>query len=105
MTAPPDTSVTAQDALDNRPPDQNAAPFQIHGRGDPAPRTPLVFASPHSGRLYPQEMMAASALDAAAIRRSEDVLVDALVQAAEAHGAVVITAAYARAYIDVNREP
>ena len=105
MTAPPDTSVTAQDALDSRPSDQDAAPFQIHGRGDPAPRTPLVFASPHSGRLYPQEMMAASTLDAEAIRRSEDVLVDALVFGAAQHGAVVITAGYARAYIDVNREP
>ena len=110
MTAPPDISLTAQDAPDKDAPDggardQQAAPFQIHGRGDPAPRTPLVFASPHSGRLYPQEMMAASALDGSAIRRSEDVLVDALVQGAAAHGAVVITAAYARAYIDVNREP
>ena len=64
-----------------------------------------MFASPHSGRLYPQEMMAASALDAETIRRSEDALVDALVLGATDHGAVVITAAYARAYIDVNREP
>jgi len=83
----------------------DAAPFLIEGRGDMAPRTPLVFASPHSGRLYPQEMMAASTLDAETIRRSEDVLVDALVRGAAQHGAVVITAGYARAYIDVNREP
>ena len=81
------------------------APFTIEGRGAAAPATPLVFASPHSGRLYPQEMMAASVLDAASIRRSEDVLVDALVTPAAIHGAVVITASYARAYIDVNREP
>ena len=80
-------------------------PFTIEGRDAPAPMTPLVFASPHSGRLYPQEMMAASVLDAASIRRSEDVLVDALISPAAAHGAVVITASYARAYIDVNREP
>ena len=31
--------------------------------GQPPP-TPLVFASPHSGRLYPEDMMAAAALDA-----------------------------------------
>ena len=37
--------------------------------------SPLVFASPHSGRLYPQDMMATSALDAAAIRRSEDAFI------------------------------
>jgi N-formylglutamate amidohydrolase len=67
--------------------------------------TPLVFASPHSGRHYPQAMMAASALDGAAIRRSEDAFVDELVAGAVEHGVPVIAACYARAYIDVNREP
>jgi N-formylglutamate amidohydrolase len=106
MTAPQDTPAPAAAALDQSASSGVcAAPFQIEGRGDPAPRTPLVFASPHSGRLYPQEMMAASTLDAEAIRRSEDVLVDALVLGAAQHGAVVIAAGYARAYIDVNREP
>ncbi len=67
--------------------------------------TPLVFASPHSGRLYPEAMMQAAVLDADAIRRSEDALVDTLVTGAAAFGIPVITAGYARAYIDVNREP
>jgi N-formylglutamate amidohydrolase len=67
--------------------------------------SPLVFASPHSGRLYPQDMMAASALDAAAIRRSEDAFVDVLIAGALGHGASIIQAGYARAYVDVNREP
>ncbi len=66
---------------------------------------PLVFASPHSGRLYPQGLMAASQLDALAIRRSEDALVDQLVLGGVDHGASLICAAFARAYIDVNREP
>jgi len=107
MTAPHDIPALDQSAARaaDAPPAAVPAPFQVDGRGESAPRTPLVFASPHSGRLYPQEMMAASTLDAEAIRRSEDVLVDALVLGAAAHGAVVITAAYARAYIDVNREP
>jgi N-formylglutamate amidohydrolase len=78
------------------------APFSIRR---PATPRPLVFASPHSGRLYPKDMMAASALDADAIRRSEDALVDELIEAATDHGATVIAASYARAYIDVNREP
>src|SRR5665213_3605579 len=78
------------------------APFSIHR---PTQAQPLVYASPHSGRLYPKDMMAASALDADAIRRSEDALVDELIGAATAHGATVIAASYARAYIDVNREP
>jgi len=80
-----------------------AAPFTIlEAKGASAP---LIFASPHSGRLYPLDMMAASALDAAAIRRSEDAFVDELIGGGAVHGATVIAAAYARAYIDVNREP
>ena len=111
MTAPRDISAPVESALDQHsavgaaPLVVEPAPFQISGRGDRAPLTPLVFASPHSGRLYPQEMMAASALDSETIRRSEDALVDTLVLGAVEHGAVVITASYARAYIDVNREP
>jgi N-formylglutamate amidohydrolase len=68
------------------------------------PPTPLVFASPHSGRWYPDDMMAAAALDALAIRRSEDALVDDLIALAPDLGAAVIAAEYARTYIDLNRE-
>ena len=71
--------------------------------GQPPP-TPLVFASPHSGRLYPDDMMAAAALDARAIRRSEDAFVDDLIEAAPSYGVSLITARFARAYIDLNRE-
>ena len=67
--------------------------------------TPLVFACPHSGRFYPEEMLAASALDTAAIRRSEDAFVDGLIGSAIERGVPMIAACYARAYIDVNREP
>ena len=71
-------------------------------QGDAAP---LVFASPHSGRLYPEELMAASVLNAQSIRRSEDALVDLLLEGAEMLGVSVLTARFARAYLDVNREP
>jgi N-formylglutamate amidohydrolase len=67
--------------------------------------TPLVFASPHSGRFYPVELMAASVLDSAGIRRSEDAFVDALINDAPDHGVAVIRTDYARAFVDVNREP
>ncbi len=67
--------------------------------------TPLVFACPHSGRFYPEAMLAASALDTAAIRRSEDAFVDGLIGSALEFGVPLISACYARAYIDVNREP
>lgn len=79
-------------------------PFSLL-RPEGALASPLVFASPHSGRLYPRDMMAASALDAAAIRRSEDAFVDGLIAGALDHGAAILQAGYARAYVDVNREP
>jgi N-formylglutamate amidohydrolase len=79
-------------------------PFLLE-RPRPETATPLVFASPHSGRCYPPDMMAASALDAAEIRRSEDAFVDRLIAGAVEHGASVLQAGYARAYVDVNREP
>lgn len=81
------------------------APFAVLRPEPGAPSTPLVFASPHSGRRYPAEMMAASALDAEAIRGSEDAFVDALVEAGRVHGATLIAMRLARAYVDVNREP
>ena len=73
-------------------------------RAGQAPPTPLVFASPHSGRLYPADMMDAAALDAQSIRRSEDAFVDDLIADAPRLGVATITARYARAYIDLNRE-
>jgi N-formylglutamate amidohydrolase len=65
----------------------------------------LVFASPHSGRHYPVDMGASSRLGVVAMRSSEDALVDQLISAAPKYGAAVIVARYARAYVDVNREP
>jgi N-formylglutamate amidohydrolase len=69
------------------------------------PAGALVFGSPHSGRIYPDAFMAATDLDAHAIRGSEDAFVDRLIETAPTHGIPVIGARFARAYIDVNREP
>jgi N-formylglutamate amidohydrolase len=80
------------------------APFVVTRPATGAPRSPLVFASPHSGRIYPSPMMDASHLDGAAIRRSEDAYVDRLIERAPAWGATVIAAQFARVYLDVNRE-
>jgi N-formylglutamate amidohydrolase len=79
--------------------------FRITSPPPDAPATALVFASPHSGRVYPPGLMAASCLDAETIRQSEDAHVDDLISAAPAYGATVIAARLARAWIDVNREP
>ena len=87
-------------------PDEPAAerPFEVLRPATRAAATPLVFASPHSGRHYPADMGASAALDPAAMRRSEDAFVDDLLRPAPRHGCAVICARYARAYIDVNRE-
>jgi N-formylglutamate deformylase len=66
---------------------------------------PLVFASPHSGRAYPAEFIAAARLDPHALRRSEDSFVEALFEAAPRHGAPLIHALFPRAWCDANREP
>ena len=65
----------------------------------------MICASPHSGRVYPSAMMAASQLDRRAIRRSEDAYVDELIGAAPDFGHTLIAAELARAFMDVNREP
>jgi N-formylglutamate amidohydrolase len=69
-----------------------------------SPPTPLVFASPHSGRLYPPDMMAAARLGADDLRGSEDAFVDDLIGGAPGLGVCVIRARLARAYIDLNRD-
>lgn len=96
----PDTAATAAAPCD-RPVHEvlRAAPENA------PPPTALVFASPHSGSIYPADMMAAARLDAEAIRGSEDAFVDQIIAGAPALGAAVIRARLARAYIDLNREP
>jgi len=66
---------------------------------------PLVFASPHSGRDYPDDFLAASRLDSTALRQSEDAFVDELFADVVELGAPLIAARFPRAYVDVNREP
>ncbi len=65
--------------------------------------TPLIFASPHSGRRYPPELLRMSRLDRQSLRQSEDSYVDLLFDAAPAFGAPLLRALFPRAWIDVNR--
>lgn len=67
--------------------------------------SPLVFSSPHSGRVYPARFLAAAKLDAASLRRSEDAYVDELFASASGVGAPLLRAHFPRAYLDLNREP
>jgi N-formylglutamate amidohydrolase len=68
-------------------------------------QTPLVFCSPHSGRVYPKAFLDASRLDAHTLRKSEDCYVDDLFRGVVDQGAPLIAARFPRAYVDANREP
>jgi N-formylglutamate amidohydrolase len=79
-----------------------AAPFAIER---PEKLTsPVVFASPHSGRQYPYSFLNASRLDEKQIRRSEDAFIEELFAAAPQFGAPLLHAHFPRAYVDANRE-
>ena len=69
-----------------------------------AQTVPVVFASPHSGRDYPAEFLAASRLDPITVRRSEDAFVDEIFAAAPKAGAPLLRAQFPRAFVDPNRE-
>lgn len=65
----------------------------------------FVFASPHSGTDYPQEMGADPALGDASLHSAEDALVDRLVAPGVDLGATVVLARIGRAFVDLNRDP
>ncbi len=67
--------------------------------------TPLIFNSPHSGRVYPKRFLACSRLDALTLRRSEDAFVDELFAPCVNIGAPLMRANFPRAFLDLNREP
>lgn len=71
----------------------------------PAAPGRLVFASPHSGDLYPADMAADPDLPPASLRSAEDALVDRLIAPGPSHGATLVLARYGRAYVDLNRNP
>ena len=78
-------------------------PFSIAGAE--GQRVPIIFNSPHSGRVYPSVFVEASRLSAQALRKSEDAYVEELLASAPEHGAVLMHAHFPRAYLDINREP
>ena len=82
---------------------ESSPPFEIV---EPAAwRAPIIFNSPHSGSLYPQDFVAASRIDLAALRRSEDSFMDELIGDLSGRGFPVVRVNFPRSYVDVNREP
>lgn len=63
---------------------------------------PLVFDSPHSGSIYPDDFD--HAIDRMTLRRSEDAHVDELFRSVTDHGATLLHALFPRSYVDPNRK-
>lgn len=78
-------------------------PFELERPGTIG--APILFNSPHSGRVYPPEFVASSSLGKLRLRRSEDAFVDTLLGEVIGLGMPLLKAHFPRAYIDVNREP
>ncbi|UTW56044.1 N-formylglutamate amidohydrolase [Kordiimonas sp. SCSIO 12610] len=77
------------------------APYLI--KRNSGPKTPFIFAAPHSGRHYPTTFVEQSQLSADMLRISEDAWVDKLFEHAPQFGGTQIIATYGRSYVDLNR--
>jgi N-formylglutamate amidohydrolase len=66
---------------------------------------PIIFNSPHSGSVYPEDFLNASRIDLPTLRRSEDSFMDELIAGLAARGFPVVRVNFPRSYVDVNREP
>jgi N-formylglutamate amidohydrolase len=83
--------------------DGESSPFTIVE--PPAWRAPIIFNSPHSGSVYPDEFLSASRIDLPGLRRSEDSFMDELIGGLSGRGFPTVTVNFPRSYVDVNREP
>jgi len=78
-----------------------ARPFAL--TSPPEQTVPFIFASPHSGRCYPRDLLAASRLDPLMLRRSEDAFVEELFAGVTMLGAPLLAAQFPRVFLDANR--
>ena len=64
---------------------------------------PVVFDSPHSGNIYPDDF--GHCIDLIHLRRTEDAFIDELFADAPGKGATLLCALFPRSYVDPNRAP
>jgi N-formylglutamate amidohydrolase len=99
------------DLRDTRPMNGEAATGTTHEEpafalSEPAAgELPVLVASAHSSRAYPDSFIRSSRLDLAALRRSEDSFVEELFGDVPALGVPLLQALFPRVYCDANREP
>ncbi len=75
--------------------------YNIQKPAETLPPVPIIFDSPHSGRIYPPDFD--YTCDEGLIRRGEDNEVDHLLADTPALGIPLLCAEFPRTYIDVNR--
>lgn len=76
----------------------------VLARFDPEGRpAPVVFDSPHSGNIYPDDF--GHCIERIYLRQTEDAFIDELFADAPAHGATLLCALFPRSYVDPNRSP
>ena len=67
--------------------------------------TPVIFASPHSGNIYPDIFVSAALPPINILRRNEDAFIDQLFACVTDYGAPLLSARFPRSLVDVNRAP
>lgn len=92
-----------EDTVPDSGPAGYARPFDY--RPPDAAGPPVIFASPHSGTHYPPAMRASLCVPLIDLKRTEDAFVDELIAPAAGTGCGLLTARYARGFVDLNRDP
>ena len=69
----------------------------------PLEQSSVLFSSPHSGRYYPEHFLEMLRVPHMDLRRVEDAFVDHLFSGVGEFGAGLISAVYARSFVDLNR--
>lgn len=83
--------------------EQAPPPVVCHGPGISDAINPFLVSVPHSGRHYPDDLLARTSLPVTTLRSSEDAFVDQLSADVVDLGVSQIVATHARAYVDLNR--
>jgi len=66
-------------------------------------RAGVIFSSPHSGSIYPADLLNRTKLSAHQMRRNEDIFIDHLFLSAVDAGTPFLRALFPRVVVDVNR--
>lgn len=77
-------------------------PIEVLGLTERA-QTPIIFSSPHSGRIYPKDWLSLTQMSMNALRQAEDAYIDDLFSGVTALGAPLLRARFPRSFVDVNR--